>query len=334
MLSTDKVEDQIIQNNTLDNTYAANFIKKIKNLSKNSLLSGIGNTPLIPIELKLEELSPNIKIYAKAEWLNPGGSIKDRAAWFIIRDAILSGNIFNNDGSFRTLVDASSGNTAIGYALVASILDIKLKLFIPKNASVERIKTLKAYGVETILTDPLEGIDGAIEEVRDYVNENSECFYLDQYNNEWNWKAHYYGTGKEVLKQINNKIDYFVCCLGTTGSFMGTGRRLKKELGEKVNLVAVQPDSPFHGIEGVKHMPSSLVPGFYDESFPDSNLEISTSQAEKCTRILAKKGLFVGTSSGAALAASINVARDLTQGTIVTIFPDRGDRYLSTNLWG
>ncbi|MHA1991483.1 MAG: PLP-dependent cysteine synthase family protein [Candidatus Hodarchaeales archaeon] len=334
MLSTDKVEDQIIQNNTLDNTYAANFIKKIKNLSKNSLLSCIGNTPLIPIELKLEELSPNIKIYAKAEWLNPGGSIKDRAAWFIIRDAILSGNIFNNDGSFRTLVDASSGNTAIGYALVASILDIKLKLFIPKNASVERIKTLKAYGVETILTDPLEGIDGAIEEVRDYVNENSECFYLDQYNNEWNWKAHYYGTGKEVLKQINNKIDYFVCCLGTTGSFMGTGRRLKKELGEKVNLVAVQPDSPFHGIEGVKHMPSSLVPGFYDESFPDSNLEISTSQAEKCTRILAKKGLFVGTSSGAALAASINVARDLTQGTIVTIFPDRGDRYLSTNLWG
>jgi cysteine synthase B len=192
---------------------------------------------------------------------------------------------------------------------------------------------LKAYGVETILTDPLEGIDGAIEEVRNYVNENSECFYLDQYNNEWNWKAHFHGTGKEVLKQTNNKIDYFVSCLGTTGSFMGTGRRLRKELGKKVKLVAVQPDSPFHGIEGVKHMPSSLVPGFYDELFPDNHQEISTSIAEKYTRILAKKGLFVGTSSGAALAACINVARNLEQGTIVTLFPDRGDRYLLTNLW-
>jgi cysteine synthase B len=334
MLSKNKVEDQIIRNNTLDNLYAANFIKKFKKLSKNSILSNIGNTPLIPIDLKLKEFSRNIKIFAKAEWLNPGGSIKDRAAWFIIRDAILSGNIFNNDGSFRTLVDASSGNTAIGYALVASILDINLKLFIPKNASIERIKTLEAYGVEIMLTDPLEGMDGAIEEVRDYIKENSEVFYLDQYNNEWNWKAHYYGTGKEILNQIDGKIDYFVSCLGTTGSFMGTGRRLRKELGKKVQLVSVQPDSPFHGIEGVKHMPTSLVPGFYDESFPDLKQEISTSQAERYTRILAKNGLFVGTSSGAALAACINVARDLKQGIIVTLFPDRGDRYLSTNLWG
>jgi cysteine synthase B len=266
--------------------------------------------------------------------MNPGGSIKDRAAWFIIRDAFFSGKIFKEDGSFRTIIDASSGNTAIGYALISSVLGINLKLFMPKNASSERIKILKAYGADLVLTDPLEGIDGAIEEAREYIKACPDNLYLDQYNNEWNWKAHYYGTGKEILKQTNKKINYFVSCLGTTGSFMGTGRRLRKELGENIKLIAVQPDSAFHGIEGVKDIKSSLVPGIYDASFPDKILHVSTADAEKYSKVLAKNGLFVGTSSGAALAACFRVKEDIKDGNIVTIFPDRGDRYFSSNFWG
>ncbi|OLS25997.1 MAG: Cysteine synthase B [Candidatus Heimdallarchaeota archaeon LC_3] len=333
MLSVDGIE-----NNSTYEIYSKSLInpdllQKISYLSKNSILASIGNTPLIQINIKDINVPNGVKIFAKIESQNPGGSIKDRAAWSIIREGIFSGKIFNKKGFFRPIVDASSGNTAIGYSLVASTLGIKLRLFIPKNASKERLKILKAYGAEVFTTDPLEGIDGAIEEVKNFIEMNPDYYYLDQYNNDANLKAHYYSTGREILEQTNNEITHFVSCLGTSGTFMGTGKRLRKNLGNKVQLIAVQPDSPFHGIEGAKHMGSSIIPGIYDNSFPDKFEFVSTSEAEKFTKILAKNGIFVGTSSGAALFSSVKVARNMKFGNVVTIFPDGGERYLSTNLW-
>ncbi|MFW9929497.1 MAG: PLP-dependent cysteine synthase family protein [Candidatus Thorarchaeota archaeon] len=315
-----------IQDNSL-------FFKKFSILEKHSLISLIGNTPLIPIQTDHFNINSEVKIFAKAEWLNPGGSVKDRPAWFMVRNAIRSGEIFDEYGQLKYLVDASSGNTAIGYGLVSSILGLKLKLFMPKNASIERIKTLKAYGVELVLTDPSEGIDGAINAVRTYSKNYPDCLYLDQYNNDWNWKAHYYTTGKEIIKQTFNKVTHFISTLGTSGTFMGVGKRLREELSNKVKLIAIQPDSPFHGIEGLKHMESSITPGIYDKNFPDQIQLCSTKEAEKYARILSKQGIFVGTSSGASMAVSLKIAEEIESGIIVTIFPDRGERYLSTHLW-
>lgn len=332
MLSLNKLENIIGEENFSKDILRTKLSEYINNLSQNTLLANIGNTPLIRLGFLKEKIPLDVDILAKIEWMNPGGSVKDRPAWNIIKSALLSGELFIGSDSFRTMVDASSGNTAIGYALVASTLGLKLKLFIPQNASKERIQILKAYGVEIVLTDPLEGIDGSIEAVRKYVETHPDVYYLDQYNNDANWKAHYYGTANEVLNQTRNSLTHFVCCLGTTGTFMGIGQRIKEILPNS-NIVAVQPDSPFHGIEGVKHLASSIVPGIYDKNLPDQTLFVSSQEAQDGTKLLAQNGLFGGTSSGAALAACLKIAETLDYGTIVTIFPDKGDRYISTNTW-
>ncbi len=306
------------------------IVALIKEIESTSLISCIGRTPLLPIRKIWPSLQDSVKIYYKAEFLNPGGSVKDRAAWQMIKEALLSGELTQD----KTIIDASSGNTGIGYALIAAILGLRVKLFIPKNASKERIQLLKAYGIQLVLTDPLEGIDGAIQEVRRLHSRHPEKYYYpDQYNNDNNWKAHYVGTGPEIWEQAAGHVTHFVSGLGTSGTFMGAGRYLK-ERNPDITLVAVEPDHPFHGIEGLKYMESALVPGIYDESLADIQLTISTHEAQKYTVQLARKeGILVGLSSGAAMAASLKIAETVNEGFIVTIFPDRGDRYLSEQFW-
>ncbi len=306
------------------------IISLVEESESMSLISCLGRTPLLPIRRIWPSLQSPVKIYYKAEFLNPGGSVKDRAAWMMIKNALLSGELTEN----KTIIDATSGNTGIGYALIAAILGLKVKLFIPKNASKERIQLLRSYGVQLVLTDPLEGIDGAIQEARRLYSRNPEkYFYPDQYNNDNNWKAHYLTTGPEIWEQSGGQVTHFVSGLGTSGTFMGVGRFLK-EKNPNVTLVAVQPDHPFHGIEGLKHMASALIPGIYDESLADIQLTASTQEAQKHATLLAREeGVLVGLSSGAALAATLKIARSLDEGFIVTIFPDRGDRYLSEQFW-
>lgn len=298
-------------------------------LDQHSIANSIGNTPLIEIRHPALKDS-SVRIYAKAEWLNPGGSVKDRAALSIIQDALLKGELNRN----KILVDASSGNTAIAYAMICSSLGIKCKLFIPGNVSKERIRILRSYGTELILTDPLEGVDGSIELVREFTKENSEkYFYANQYDNPANWLAHYNTTGIEIFKQTNGKVNYFVAGLGTSGTFTGTSRRLKQE-SEKIQTGSFQPNSPFHGLEGLKHMDTAIIPKIYDRTLNDFEFTISTEDAYHQTKFLAKsQGLLVGISSGAALSASLSLATTIAQGNIITIFPDRGERYLTDNFW-
>lgn len=302
----------------------------IREIESTSLISCIGNTPLLPIRRMWPSLDSPVKVFCKAEFMNPGGSVKDRAAWMMIKEAMNSGKLTTE----KTIIDATSGNTGIGYALIAAILGLRVVLCIPKNASKERIQLLKAYGVELVLTDPLEGIDGAIQEARRIHAENpDQYFYPDQYNNDNNWKAHYLTTGPEIWRQSNGRVTHFVCGLGTSGTFMGVGRFLKQK-NPDIQLIAVQPDHPFHGIEGLKHMQSAMVPGIYDESLADMHLQVSTEEAQEHVRLLTRnEGVLVGLSSGAALAAALKVARTLDEGFIVVVFPDRGDRYLSEQFW-
>ncbi len=305
------------------------LFEKMNNLqlrqSELGIVQQIGNTPLIRIR-RLTPKNRKVEIYAKAEWLNPGGSVKDRPAWFMIQHAIATGELRPG----KIILDATSGNTGIGYAMIGAALGYKVKLCLPQNASPERIRLLRAYGADLCLTDPLEGTDGAIEVARKLVEEEPErYYYIDQYNNPWNWKAHYYTTGNEIWQQTNGKVTHFVAGLGTTGTFCGVVRRLK-EYNPVVRAIAVQPDSPFHGIEGLKHLETAIVPGIYDETLVDEHISVSTEEARQMMRQLAKvEGLFVGTSSGAALAAALKIADKIDEGVIVTIFPDRGDRYLS-----
>lgn len=301
----------------------------VKSSESLGIIDTIGNTPLIPIRKMLSKKT-TVKIYAKAEWFNPGGSIKDRAAWSMIKEGIISGKLTSE----KTLIDATSGNTGIAYAMISNALGINVKLCIPRNASPERLKLLQAYGAELVLTDPLDGMDCAIETAQKIVQENPEqYFYPDQYNNKANWLAHYDGTGLEIWQQTNGEITHFVSGLGTSGTFMGTSYRLKKE-NSAIKVISVQPDNPFHGIEGLKHMESSLVPGIYDSTLADENVIVSTHEAQELTKELAKKeGILVGISSGASLAVCLKIAQNIDSGTIVTVFPDRGDRYLSENFW-
>lgn len=294
-----------------------------------SLLNRIGNTPLIRINKIVKEVNSGVEIYAKAEWHNPGGSVKDRAALNMILEGEKSGELKKG----KTIIDATSGNTGISYALIAAVKGYKVKLALPSNASEERKKILKAYGVELILTDPLEGTDGAQRVVKDIYEKNKEIyFYPDQYNNPANWKAHI-KTANEIWEQTNGKVTHFVSGLGTTGTFVGTSRRLK-QLNPEIQTITVQPDAPLHGLEGLKHLGTAVVPGIFDESLVDRTIEVSTNESyEIVRRLLREEGFFVGISSGAAMVASLKLARELESGVIVTVFPDDGQKYLSEKFW-
>jgi S-sulfo-L-cysteine synthase (O-acetyl-L-serine-dependent) len=294
----------------------------------------IGNTPLLSFTRVTAHLPENVRVHAKAEWTNPGGSVKDRAALNIIRTA-------EREGKLRpgmTLVDSTSGNTGIAYAMIGAARGIKIKLFLPANASKERIAILTAYGVDLVLTDPLEGSDGAIRAVRELVAKEPDAyFYADQYSNIANWQAHYNSTGIEIWEQTGGTVTHFIAGLGTSGTLMGTGRRLK-DFDPSVQVVAMQPDSPFHGLEGLKHMPTAIKPGIYDDSFADRLLTVNTERAYDMNKRLAREeGLLVGISAAAAMVGALDLAEEAAQrgetATIVTLFPDNASKYLSHAPW-
>jgi cysteine synthase B len=294
-----------------------------------SILDLIGRTPLVRLP-RFERETPGVELYAKAEWQNPGGSVKDRAAARMIADGERAGRLRPG----LTIVDATSGNTGIAYAMVGAARGYKVKLFLPENASPERKLILKAFGAELVLTNPLEGTDGAIREVRKLVAADPDrYFYPDQYSNDSNWRAHFDGTGPEIIEQTAGRVTHFVAGLGTSGTFVGTGRALR-QYDPSIKLISFQPDSPFHGLEGLKHMATAMVPAIYDPGLADENLSISTEEAHRLVRRLARdEGLLVGISSGAALGVTLQVARRLESGVVVTVFPDGAEKYLSETFW-
>ena len=289
----------------------------------------VGNTPLVRLR-KLTPPARGVEIYAKAEWFNPGGSVKDRPALNMILEGERTGQLTPD----KIILDATSGNTGIAYAWIGAARGYRVKLALPQNASDERKKILRTYGAELVLTSPLEGSDGAIREARRLYAENPELyFYPDQYNNPANWHAHYQTTALEIWEQTAGRVTHFVAGLGTSGTFVGVTRRLK-ELNPQIKCLSFQPDSPFHGLEGLKHMATAIVPGIYDATIADDDLEISTEAAHELTRRLGREeGLLVGVSAGAALAASLKVASKLESGVVVTVFPDSADKYLSERFW-
>ena len=294
-----------------------------------NLLDMIGNTSLVRL-VRIRPASSDVHMYAKAEWENPGGSVKDRPALNIIREAEGAGLMAPD----KILTDSTSGNTGIAYAMICAARNYRLQLCMPSNVSMERKRILKAYGAEIIYTNPMEGSDGAITRVRALVKETPErYFYANQYDNPANWGAHYRATAPEIFEQTQGQVTHFVAGLGTSGTFIGTARRLK-ELNPRIECFSFQPDSPFHGLEGMKHMPSAIKPGIYDEGVADENLEISTEDAHIMTlRLAREEGLLVGVSAGAALVAALQVANRLSSGVVVTIFPDGGDKYLTERFW-
>lgn len=298
-------------------------------LHTRSVLELIGNTPLLAMKRITRGLE-GVQVVAKAEWYNPGGSVKDRAALSMILDGERRGLLTRD----KIIIDATSGNTGIAYALIAAEREYKVKLALPKNASRERKQTLKAYGAELVLTDPAEGTDGAQRVVQKMVAaEPGKYFYPDQYNNDANWKAHYETTAEEIWRQTNGQVTHFVTCVGTSGTFMGVTRKLK-ELNPAIQCISVQPDSPLHGIEGVKHMPSAIVPGIYDSGLADEQLDVRTEDAHRMVlRLAREEGLLVGVSSGANLVVAMRVAERLKDGVIVTIFADSAAKYLSEEFW-
>jgi cysteine synthase B len=293
-----------------------------------SIVDLIGNTPLIRLH-DFEAGLRNVELWAKAEWRNPGGSVKDRGASRMIVEGATSGALTRD----RILLDATSGNTGIAYAMIGAAQGFRVRLCVPQNVTPERKRILSAFGAEVIFTDPMDGSDGAILRAKAMYAENPDIyFYPDQYNNPANWRAHYDTTGPELLEQTNGRITHFVSGLGTSGTFMGTGRRLR-EAKPSVKLISVQPDSPLHGLEGLKHMQTAIVPGIYDPSLADEDLGVSTEDAFRLTRELARQGLFVGISSGANLAGALDVARRSSDAVIVVIFCDGGEKYLSERFW-
>ena len=290
----------------------------------------IGNTPLLRIRM-FEREFPKVEVYAKAEWFNPGGSVKDRAALSMVEDGERSGALTHK----KTIIDSTSGNTGIAYSLVGAAKGYRVKLVMPANVSAERKALVVAYGAEIVYSDPLEGSDGAIIKVREVVAENPESyFYPDQYSNPANVRAHYEGTGVEILQQTSGRITHFVAGLGTTGTFVGTSRRLK-EHDSSIRTIAVQPEDSFHGLEGLKHIPTAIVPKIWEPSVADEIWGCPTEPAYDLARGVARsEGLLVGHSSGAALWAARRLAEQIETGVIVTVFPDSGDRYISTGLYG
>ena len=289
----------------------------------------IGGTPLVRLRTFGVD-SPGVELYAKAEFQNPGGSVKDRAAASILREARRTGRL--RDGV--TILDATSGNTGIAYAMISAAYGYRLKLCMPANVTPERTRMLKAYGAEIVLTDPMEGTDGAIREARRlFAADPQRYFYADQYNNDANWRAHYETTGPEIIEQTEGRITHFVAGLGTSGTFMGVGRRLR-EFNPDIQLISVQPDSPMHGVEGLKHMETAIRPGIYDETLADEDVRVTTERAYAFTRRLAsEEGMLVGVSSGAALAAALDLSERVRNGVIVVVFPDSGTRYLTERFW-
>ncbi len=295
---------------------------------ESSILRTIGDTPLLPIRRIFQ--SENVRILCKAEWFNPGGSVKDRPAYQMIREGEESGALTRE----KTIIDATSGNTGIAYALIAAAKGYRVLLALPSNASPERKKILAAYGAELLLTDPMTGTDGAIRSIRAlHAEAPGKYFYPDQYSNDANWKSHFLSTGPEIWEQTRGEVTHFVAGLGTSGTFMGTARRLK-QCSPAIRVISFQPDSPLHGLEGMKHMATAMVPKIWDPKLADENLEVSTETAyDMVLRLCKEEGLFVGISSGAAMAAALAVAGRIDRGTIVAVFPDGGDKYLSENVW-
>lgn len=297
------------------------------------VIGNIGNTPLLRLA-KIAADFPGIEIYGKAEYFNPGGSVKDRPALNMILEGERAGLLKPG----RILIDSTSGNTGIAYAMLGAAKGYKIKLCLPKNASPERKKILQAYGAELVLTPGEEGSDGAIRKVREiYAAEPDRYFYPDQYSNDANWQAHYKTTAPEIIEQTEGRVTHFIALLGTSGTFIGTSRRLKNDLPH-VECVSAQPSTGFHGLEGTKHMPTALVPSIYDESVADRNLWIETEAAYKMVKRLAREeGLLVGISSGGNVHGALVLAKELheqgKQAVIVTILCDGADKYLSEHFW-
>lgn len=306
----------------------------IERIQATTLDQQIGNTPLMGFRSVTAHLPDNVQVFAKAEWQNPGGSVKDRAALGIINTALENGDL----GNGKILLDSTSGNTGIAYAMIGAAKGIPVKLFVPANASPERLKILRAYGVQLELTDPLEGSDGAIRAVRELAaSQPDKYFYADQYSNPANWLAHYNTTGVEIWEQTFGMVTHFVAALGTSGTFMGTARRLK-EYNPLIQAISLQPDSPFHGLEGLKHMETAIKPGIYDENLADRDIVASTEATYEMARRLAREeGYLVGISSASALLGALHIAEEVADrgqsAVIVTIFPDNAYKYLSENFW-
>ena len=326
----------------------------LQRASGHSVIDAIGNTPLLRLSV-IEKDLPGVELYAKAEWLNPGGSVKDRPAARMICEGLQSGQLTRD----KRILDATSGNTGIAYAMIGAAMGYGVTLCVPSNITPERKRILHAYGPDLIFTDALEGSDGAIREARKRFAENpSRYFYPDQYNNDFNWRSHYDGTAEEIWKQTSGRVTHYVAGLGTSGTFIGVSRRLR-ELNPSITLASVQPDSPFHGLEGMKHMDSAIVPGIYDPNVATHDLRVSTDEAYRQTRRLAAdEGLLVGISSGANLAGALELLTRLkpspssnifgsvaanrgefeegpgfSPAVVVIIFPDGGERYLSEPFW-
>ncbi|MFA5910199.1 MAG: cysteine synthase family protein [Vicinamibacterales bacterium] len=292
-----------------------------------SIIDLIGDTPLIRLR-RIERDLPGVELYAKAEWKNPGGSVKDRPALRMVQEGIASGRLVPE----KIILDATSGNTGIAYAMIGAAMGFKVRLCMPENVTPERKRILRAYGAELIFTNPLEGSDGAIRMAQEVNGQAPDrFFYADQYNNDFNWRAHYDTTGPEIIRQAGSRLTHFVAGLGTSGTFVGTGRRLR-EFKRDIVLASVQPDSPLHGLEGLKHMESAMVPGIYDPALADEDVRVGTEEAYEMTRRLAQEeGLLVGISSGANLVGALEVARP--GAVVVVVFCDGGERYLSERFW-
>lgn len=297
-----------------------------------SVLDRVGNTPLLRLAHIGREFE-NIEIYAKAEWFNPGGSVKDRAALNMVREGERSGALRRG----KTILDATSGNTGIAYAMVGAARGYPVTLCMPENASSERKRILESYGAQLVLTPGDQGSDGAILKARElFAADPEKYFYADQYSNDENWRAHYDSTGIEIWEQTRGRVTHFCTGLGTSGTFVGVSRRLK-ELNPQIRCISFQPDANFHGLEGWKHMASAIVPGIYDPNLADSNFEVRTEDAYRMAKLLAREeGLFVSPSSAAALVGTLEVAAMIppdAHGILVTIFPDSGEKYLSERFW-
>ncbi len=294
------------------------------------ILTKIGNTPLIELKNISKGLSQGVKVYAKMESFNPGGSVKDRPAFRMIQKGEESGQLTND----KTILDATSGNTGIALAMIGAAKGYNVELVMPDNVSHERKVILKAYGAKCIFSDPLDGSDGAILLSREVRKKDPDKYFVpDQYNNPENWRSHYYGTAEEIIRDTNGKVTHFLACVGTSGTLIGNSKRLK-DFNPDIKTFGIQPSDPFHGLEGLKHIESSIVPGIYEMSFEKNTIFVGTDESYDMVRRLAREeGLFVGLSSGAAILGTLNYAKTLTEGVVVTIFPDNGEKYFSSKLW-